>query len=270
MSATLLLAVYADSTCIFSSQFLILSCGFPVLNHTTDMNGDGWVDFKEAAVGLFRLTADMEQSAKASVELLLMLDKDDKRKLDYEQFARLILNIVAAGDVTFAEVADFLTLAMCKPAVVNEEELAQLIVADEMYQLASDIVEAEKEAVEVTDALQYGRINRLFDLWDLNGDGVIDYEELLLGMRKYQEAMDIEESVQRAALVMLAFDDEGNQKLSREDFALCLIKYAKALESDLHELVDFMCVTSVLKDNDEFEQAYIKAISPQAQTEIRL
>jgi Ca2+-binding EF-hand superfamily protein len=235
-----------------------------------DLDGSGEVDFKEVAIGLFKLSKNMQESASAAVELLVMLDRDDTRTLYYEEFARLILNIVAAGDMKFGEVADELTLTMVQPAEITDEELAQLIVADEVYNFVTDMVAAEKEGMEVMDALSYGKLHKLFDLWDKDGDGYLQYDEILSGMRKYQKAMDIDESVQRAALVMLAFDANSDQKLSREEFALALTKYANELDEDIHEFIDFLVVVSVLSENTEDEEAYFKAISPQATAEIQL
>jgi Ca2+-binding EF-hand superfamily protein len=235
-----------------------------------DLDGSGEVDFKEVAIGLFKLSRDMQESASAAVELMIMLDRDDSRTLDFEEFARLILNIVVAGDMKFDQVADDLTLIMVQPAVVSEEELVQLIIADEIYNFATDLAEAEKEAVAVMDVLSYGKMHKLFDLWDKNGDGYLQYDEILSGMRKYQEAMDIDESVQRAALFMLAFDENNDQKLSKEEFALALSKYANELDVDIHEFIDFLAVVNVLTENPEDEEAYFKAISPQATHEIQL
>jgi Ca2+-binding EF-hand superfamily protein len=236
-----------------------------------DLDGSGDIDFKEVAIGLFKLSKNMKESASAAVELLVMLDRDDSRTLDFEEFARLILNIVAAGDMKFDEVAYGLTLIMVEPANVTEEELAQLIVADEMYNFVNDLADAEKEAMEVMDALSYGKMHKLFDLWDKDdGDGYLQYDEILSGMRKYQKAMDIDESVQRAALVMLAFDENSDQKLSREEFALALTKFANELDADIQEFIDFLLVVSVLAENTDDEEAYIKAISPEATAEIQL
>jgi Ca2+-binding EF-hand superfamily protein len=120
------------------------------------------------------------------------------------------------------------------------------------------------------DALSYGKMHKLFDLWDKDGDGYLQYDEILSGMRKYQKAMDIGESVQRTSLVMLAFDENSDQKLSREKFALALTKFANDLHVDIQELIDFLVVVSVRADNTDEEEAYFKAISPQATAEIQL
>eukprot|EP00550_Attheya_septentrionalis_P011410 CAMPEP_0198306124 /NCGR_PEP_ID=MMETSP1449-20131203/58240_1 /TAXON_ID=420275 /ORGANISM="Attheya septentrionalis, Strain CCMP2084" /LENGTH=628 /DNA_ID=CAMNT_0044008671 /DNA_START=641 /DNA_END=2527 /DNA_ORIENTATION=+ len=236
-----------------------------------DTDSSGSIDFKEVAYGLYKLSEDMESSSKAAFQLLLMLDKDDTRELGYEQFTKLILNIAAAGDTKFEEIADALTISAAKPTPLSDEDLAHLIVADEIYNAALGYAQAIEEEIEVDDALCYAKMHKLFDLWDENGDGSINYEELLVGLRKFQGAEDMDESITSAAVMMLATDREGNQTLDREEFARALVKYAKALGvEDFHVFIDFLVVVTVLQDDDENERAYISSIGDIATTEIAI
>lgn len=191
-----------------------------------DKDGDSTVDFKEVACGLYHLTKSMEESAKATTGLLLMMDKDDKRVLGYEQFAKLILAIAAAANSTFDEVADDLTLALTsEDAELDEEVLKELTIADEAYTQARDREREEKEHRKVMDALAYSRTRRLFDLWDLDGDGTIDFEELVTGLRRYQQATtggDVEE-VEKAAMALMSEDADGDNSLDREEFAYAMV-----------------------------------------------
>eukprot|EP00978_Attheya_sp_CCMP212_P034589 scaffold145576_cov40-Attheya_sp.AAC.1 len=236
-----------------------------------DADSSGSIDFKEVAYGLFKLSEDMESSSKAAFQLLLMLDKDDTRELGYEQFTKLIMNIAAAGDMKFGDIADALTISAAKPTPLSDEDLARLIVADEIYNAASDIARAVEEELEVDDALCYAKMHKLFDLWDENGDGSINYEELLIGLRKFQGAEDMDESMTSAAVMMLATDRDENQKLDHEEFARALVKYAKALGvQDFHVFIDFLVVVTVLQDDDENEREYISSIGHIATTEIAI
>ena len=106
------------------------------------------------------------------------------------------------------------------------------------------------------------RRRKLFDLWDADKNGYIDLNELLLGMRKFQGVMDMNESVERVALlVMLGFDEDSNQKLDRQEFARAIVNYASAMNVELHELIDFMIAVTALAENSDFEKAYADAIS---------
>jgi Ca2+-binding EF-hand superfamily protein len=124
-----------------------------------DDSGDGVLSFKEVAVGLYQLTNDMENSIKATVELLLAMDKNDDRCLDFEQFVRFILGFCAAAGSTFDDMADGLILLMSNDYIsMTEEELAGLYISDDYYSAAKDLEAAVKEEVEVQNVLSYGRL----------------------------------------------------------------------------------------------------------------
>lgn len=228
-----------------------------------DLNNDGQVEFKEIAIGLNKMTMDMDASAKSALSALLLFDRDDKRTLDYEEFTMLILNLVAAGgkDVSFDDVADAMTLAACMPAVMTEEDLAELIVVDELYNGLKELQEAEDEIAQAVDILQYGRMKRLFALWDLNHDGKIDGAELLIGLRKFSVAKDLESTMEAAMATVINFDTDSDAKLDETEFAVALVKIAKAIEVDLHDLVDFLVVVSALRDADTAEEKFIQSHS---------
>lgn len=210
----------------------------------------------------------MEDSAVAAVGCLLTFDEDESRSLDYVQFAKLILNMAAASDKKFEEVADELTISMCDAQVVTGEELHELMVADALYNAALDEAEAQRDAIEAIGALQYTKLHKLFDLWDTDHDNYISFDELVVGLRKFQDAMELEDSIQEAAMALLAFDEDNNQKLDRVEFAVALTNYAREAEVNPLDLIDFMVVVSALSDDDEVEQAYLKAIAPSVTEQI--
>ena len=210
-----------------------------------DIDGDGSVSFKEVACGLYHLTKDMEESAKATTGLLLMLDKDDQRVLGFQQFAKLILAIAATTGITFDEVADDLTLALTSDeAELDEEVLERLTLADEEYVKAREQehkLNQHREEVLSMDPLSYNRSVRLFDMWDANGDGTIDFDELYDGLCKYHAAAkddrDEREIEMIAKKLMEHQDVDGNELLDRDEFACAMVKYAGFVDADLHELI---------------------------------
>jgi len=230
-----------------------------------DKDGSGEVDFPEVALGLYQLTENMEDAAKTAITVLLMMDEEDTRTLDYPEFTNLILHIVHASGRKFEEMADDMTLKMLQDKELSEEDRENLIAGNVAYE-AIKLVEEEAEAMDI---LQYGRMQKLFESWDKNGDGALDFSEILSGMRKWQGAMAMEESVERAALAMIGFDEDKDQKLDPVEFAKALLAFSKAAEIDVHEVIDFMVVTSVMEENSPEEEAYIKAISKQATADIK-
>jgi hypothetical protein len=216
----------------------------------------------------------MEGSLKTAMDILLAMDPKDTRVLDYEQFTRLILSMVAASPgQSLDEVADALTLQLSLPTPISPDDLQALFMADDVYTHCRDALEEAKERGEVFSALQYDKTRRLFDLWDANNDGYIDFQELLLGMRKFQGTLavadSLDESKDQATFVMVGFDEDSNQKLDPAEFARVVVNYARTLDVDLHDMIDFMCVTSALKDNTDYEKAYAKANAVEASGRIK-
>lgn len=151
-----------------------------------DSDANGTVEFKEVVVGMYRITKGVDGASKAAVNALLMFDMDNSRSLDFEQFSRFIINVVAAvPEVSFEDIADLITKSASGD--VDEEYSSEVIA--EMFSLDSnmkhvmDLSAATQEEVDQLKGVELGRVNRLFDLWDTDSDGKIDYHELALGMR---------------------------------------------------------------------------------------
>lgn len=228
-----------------------------------DKNSDGAVGFKEVAMGLYQLTHSMEESAKATMQLLLMMDENDQRTIGYEQFAKLIMAIVAAADSTFDEVADDLTHALTSGREISKEAMAELVVADKIYEEQRSKEREEKKQQKIMDALSYERTQRLFDLLDENGDGNLDLRELMNGLKRHQNAVGMKNDVKKTAKLLLKADQDGDNQLDREEFGGAIVKYAEVCKTDLHELIDFMCVCNALGDNtrSNYEKAYTQTAS---------
>lgn len=216
-----------------------------------DVDGDGSVSFKEVACGLYHLTNNMDEAAKATTGLLLMLDRDDQRVLGFQQFAKLILAVAASTGITFDEVADDLTLALSSDqAILGDEVLKELTMADQEYTKVRN-QERHQKALGSIDPLSYNRCTKLFDLWDSDGDGTLDFDELFQGLCKYHTAARDGKStrdVREAAKMIMDQDVDGDQLLDRDEFACAMICYAESMGTDVHALIDFMCVATALGD----------------------
>lgn len=214
-----------------------------------DKDSDATVDFKEVALGLYPLTKNMGEAAKNAAGLLLMVDKDDQRQLTYEQFARLILAVGAAFCMSFDDLADQLTFELAKQTgtSVDESIMNEIMVAEEAYAKVSGQRREKDQRKKTLDALLYNRTQKLFELWDTNHDGYIDFAELLSGLRRFHKAAMGSASLadaERDALMLMGYDDDHNQSLDTEEFAFAMVNYAENVVVSLHELIDFMCVVS--------------------------
>ena len=225
-----------------------------------DKDGSRVLTFKAVAIGLYQITSNMDESVKTSMSLLLMLDKEDTRTLNYEQFGRLIMGIVAAAHTTFDEIADELTVAMLASDTISDADLANLIVADAIYDTAKEIEGEAKADEQIMDALSYGRLQKLFDLWDADGNGDITFQELTSGLHKFQQAIDGPDNAEDQAKAMLGFDEDGDAALGRREFAKAMVYYSKVVGVALHDLIDFMCVTALGDDNVQYREAYKQSV----------
>eukprot|EP00522_Entomoneis_paludosa_P007214 CAMPEP_0172450224 /NCGR_PEP_ID=MMETSP1065-20121228/8661_1 /TAXON_ID=265537 /ORGANISM="Amphiprora paludosa, Strain CCMP125" /LENGTH=572 /DNA_ID=CAMNT_0013202001 /DNA_START=227 /DNA_END=1945 /DNA_ORIENTATION=+ len=220
-----------------------------------DKEGTRLLTFKDVAIGLYQLTSDMEQSAKTSMELLLMMDKEDKRTVNYEQFGRLMMGIVATlgKDKSFDQMADELVLALTTNTTILEKDKASLFVAESVY---TDFQAQTKQQNE--NAISYGRLNKLFQIWDTDKNGGMDYDELKIGLYKFEKSAGLSNKIE-AAGVFDAFDNKQfDEGLNPQEFASVMENYSHTFNIDLHQLIDFMCLNAVLPDDraEQYTRAY--------------
>lgn len=225
-----------------------------------DTNGDGNVDKKEVSSGFAKMMDKMDENTKIAWGALLLVPEEGNRILSFQEFVELLTNIAAAAKMEFNLFADTATLALCRTKGAATENLSYLFMGNELKAAMSEMEQMEKDTDGTIDPVQYGRMQRLFILWDLDRNGYIDLSEMLFGFRKFQDAKNISNTVEECVSAMLAFDTNDDAKLDMQEFAGFLVRFAKTSNVSVSELVDFMIVTSALKDNDMAEQDYIEAI----------
>lgn len=233
-----------------------------------DWNGREEVVFESVVKSLFHVTKHMDEIPRKALLMVSESSDTEHRVLDYQQFSSLLLNVVAAGSLNFHDVANSMTLAYCKDDVTTVD-MSDLFVSDETYQKALEQSDSAGNDKDVLDVLEYGRLNRLFDLWDLDHSGQLEFSEFVLGMRKFHEAKEVERTLEESVAAMLSFDKNKDQKLDRKEFATLLTQFAKVAKVPLHELIDFMVVTSAVKDNSQVEKAYIESVKTRATERLR-
>lgn len=239
-----------------------------------DKDKDSTVDFKEVALGLYQLCDNsMEDAQRKAAGLLLMMDENDQRVLTYEKFAKLIMAMTAASTMSFNSTYEKLKEGLLNAKPISQDILNEIQTTQQALVNARDKVKAEAEAKKTLDALSYSRTAVLFELWDLDNSGTIDFQELLTGLRKYQRAALTNSfsnnssvnkanslaDVERDALKIMGHDKDSNQELDKEEFAHAIANYAEFIGTDLHELIDFMCVVSSQSETTEYETMYSDA-----------
>jgi hypothetical protein len=89
---------------------------------------------------------------------------------------------------------------------ITEDDLLNLMIGEAVYSEAKGMIEEEKEAAEIMDALQYGRLQKLFDLWDTDNNGSISFEELINGM--FQIPCEIVYLTKNGTKILVSFRHE--------------------------------------------------------------
>jgi len=245
-----------------------------------DKDNTSSVDFKDVAIGLYRLTDSMQDAQRQAAALLLMMDVDDKRTLIYEQFAKLIMAMTAISGMGFDVMYEQLKEALNSEKLVPEEFLNELRVTEQELDLARNNIGKKEVEKKTLDALSYSRTTKLFEQWDTDKSGTIDFQELLVGLRKYQRAVTTDSytntnksvtnnasllaDVEKNALMVMGHDADSNQELDKEEFAYAMSQYADLIHVDLHELIDFMCAVASRSETQEameYETMYSDATS---------
>lgn len=227
-----------------------------------DKDGSRKLPFSQVATGLYKVTLDMDESVQTTMRLLLMMEKKDRRSVNFEQFGRLVMSIVAASNTTFDDMSDDLMISLTRNDALEPAKLKELIVSDELIRIAGQMEDERKKDEAPIDALSYGRLQRLFDIWDVNGDGTMTPAELHAGLRKFQSASHLNGNAKKETAALLGFDADGTHCLGRREFAKAMVHYAKSYGVDLHVLIDFMAVATVLGEKTgSFQSAYGKALN---------
>lgn len=97
----------------------------------------------------------------------------------------------------------------------------------------------------------------------------ISVAELALGMRKFHDQKDIDETVEDSISSMITFDTNRDGRLDKAEFARFIEQLAIASNAELNELLDFMVVTSVSRENSIEEVRYVEQIGKKVQQELK-
>ena len=199
-----------------------------------DVNQTTEVPFIIVAKALHVSTKNESRAAQKSLSVLLMIDKNDKRVLNYEQFGKLMIAVSQATDKSYDEIADDLMYTL---------ESQSSSFDDHTTSSHGTPTEAKQDFNEKVDDLTNRRLLQLFDLWDADGNGDISREELAEGLDKFQRASGINVDADAMAQALVV-GFTTNEQLGHKEFAQAMILYAEQFGVEIHSLIDFMCSTS--------------------------
>ena len=193
-------------------------------------------------------------------EILIKLDRSSRRVMDYPEFADLVIDLTEhlselhPNEVELHDVANDFTLSvLCTDSDANFEAIFS---QEGVFERAKEI-----SVMEMTeDELEFGRMGRLFTLFDIDHDGTIGPHELVLGMRKIQIRKPVDEIISESINALFCFDKDGDQVLDRWEFGKLFSALAKSNGVDLDAMLGYMLVRSVLQDSSNSEKEYIAAV----------
>jgi len=149
-----------------------------------DEDRDGLIDFKEFVFGIYKMTEDLQGASKAAMEAMLLFDEKETRFLDFERFTKVILNLheVSPDNMNLADMLEVMTQAILLSGDVSMEAVFNKFSTDNVLCNIDDEREKGSDCSPL-GALEYAKVFRLFQLWDLDKDSTINFTELLLGLR---------------------------------------------------------------------------------------
>jgi hypothetical protein len=114
--------------------------------------------------------------------------------------------------------------------------------------LASD--EDEGNDDDSTSSLNPGRdiMRRFFNTWDEDDSGFLDVEEVLQGVQKFCDAMDLDYDSRRVSALFDQLDADGSQELDRKEFTVFLQKYAELNDISMEDLAYVMATEEMGSD----------------------
>eukprot|EP00186_Timspurckia_oligopyrenoides_P003474 CAMPEP_0182444172 /NCGR_PEP_ID=MMETSP1172-20130603/2709_1 /TAXON_ID=708627 /ORGANISM="Timspurckia oligopyrenoides, Strain CCMP3278" /LENGTH=462 /DNA_ID=CAMNT_0024639681 /DNA_START=61 /DNA_END=1449 /DNA_ORIENTATION=- len=233
-----------------------------------DTDSDLQVNFKELALGLEKFRSESEDSFEESVDMaltaLLVFDENSSRTLSYVQFARFLLTFCAAIGSSFEEIGAKLLEMELTPGSDGGELRSKKSAA--LNEIMREVANADRMIQTVYDA----RCEALFEMFDRDGSGDVDFKELALGLRLFNPSEGLEGAAMAASVMLLSFDEDDDQKLDRVEFANFLNNFCETLGADFDELADFLVVACLTADDsNDRDVAVLSEIQPSIVSKIK-
>jgi Ca2+-binding EF-hand superfamily protein len=193
-----------------------------------DKDRDGAVNTAELADGLRKVRGDVnfEESLALAMDRVATFDKDGDAKLNLQEFQTLVNTLTEAMGCNFHELSEMLVMQVVFAEGNNAvESLIASVAEEEISQVAACVGGRRRNFAgregEIRKLFVDTRMRALFDLFDVDHDGEIDFKEIVLGMYKILEDIDGASHAAVNALIML--DQDDIRTLSYEKFCRFII-----------------------------------------------
>jgi Ca2+-binding EF-hand superfamily protein len=194
----------------------------PLLFDVMDRDNSGTIDRAELASSMARLIQDngLKFSVQECHDIFSDVDLNRDNVLDRREFGCFLSRFSAEADITLDEVTYYLQK--------QSEEQAE--------------PSQERTSMDV-NALETGWSNmpKLFAMWDKDGDGLLNREEIAMGINQWRNTHRDECKISLAECLMLMdeVDVDGNRALDKMEFGAFLARFSLATGVQLDKLVAF-------------------------------
>mmetsp|Transcript_23920 Transcript_23920/g.27245 ORF Transcript_23920/g.27245 Transcript_23920/m.27245 type:complete len:154 (+) Transcript_23920:47-508(+) len=125
-----------------------------------DQDSDGTIDFTELATYLYKIREDMSEATNEAIQFFLMLDKDDKRRLEFKMFVRLILHIFAGEGMNFFEAVDYL-IEELKNVEITSADRKEITIAANNYRSHRDMAKKRERSCRSSGCSELRKIAKV-------------------------------------------------------------------------------------------------------------
>jgi len=163
-------------------------------------------------------------------------------------------------------------LPLVSSTVSNDNESIDLVISKHKFSGNSQSINSnsnneQPNVLPRRDHQDNQRIRHLFNLWDKDKTQTLDVEELFMGFRKFQKAKhmdetmaDVEGAIQAVQQQQQA-QQQGNDGailevdniITANQFEEIMAQFAIGVNVELHELIDFMYMQTVVHENHKEE-----------------
>ncbi|KAK9819114.1 hypothetical protein WJX74_003904 [Apatococcus lobatus] len=131
-----------------------------------------------------------------------------------------------------------------------------------------------REKLDLLNSMQskgsYEQIKILFQEWDTNRDGYVDFQELALGLSRLGPQQLVGAAADSAVKCLTEFDKDRNQKLSLEEMEAFVRHVAQQSQSEVSDVTQLLILTALQSQpQDKVNQTILSVVRDEAVKRVR-